>query len=290
MKAHPLRYFNLWEENNGKLLFKLKMILSNIHTHSVFSDGKSTIEENAESAIAKGFLLLGISDHSYLEYDHSYTIKTDDYSDYIKAVEEAKLKYKGRIEIRLGIEKDVDSVVDVTPYDYVIGSAHNVCVKGKHYAMDESVAVQRACAREGFGENMLDMCRTYFENVVKAAYMKPDVLAHFDLITKFGLIDTNNAFYRRTALEAIDEIINLHDILIEINTGAISRGYRNLPYPEDFILRRIKERNGKVIIGSDSHYKDNLDYAFPLAVKQLKKAGIKSVYQMTENGFCETEI
>ena len=42
----------------------IKEYLSNLHTHTHFSDGNKTAERNIERALELGFLSLGISDHS----------------------------------------------------------------------------------------------------------------------------------------------------------------------------------------------------------------------------------
>ena len=39
-------------------------IKTNFHTHSIFCDGKSTLEENVLSAIEKEIKILGFSSHS----------------------------------------------------------------------------------------------------------------------------------------------------------------------------------------------------------------------------------
>ena len=39
----------------------------NLHTHSIFCDGKDTIEEMTLEAISKGFDILGFSGHGYLD-------------------------------------------------------------------------------------------------------------------------------------------------------------------------------------------------------------------------------
>ena len=41
----------------------------NLHTHSIFCDGKDTIEEMTLEAISKGFDILGFSGHGYLSID-----------------------------------------------------------------------------------------------------------------------------------------------------------------------------------------------------------------------------
>ena len=43
----------------------------NLHTHSIFCDGKDTIEEMTLEAISKGFDILGFSGHGYLDVDTS---------------------------------------------------------------------------------------------------------------------------------------------------------------------------------------------------------------------------
>ena len=40
-------------------------ILADYHTHTKYSHGKGTIEENVLEAISKGIKTIGISDHGY---------------------------------------------------------------------------------------------------------------------------------------------------------------------------------------------------------------------------------
>ena len=93
----------------------------------------------------------------------------------------------------------------------------------------------------------------------------PDIIAHFDLITKFNegnnLFDTYNPRYVRAQDSAINELVR-HGIPFEINTGAISRGYRTEPYPEKSVFDKIKERGGKFVLSSDAHAKDNIAFEF----------------------------
>ena len=48
----------------------------NLHTHSIFSDGKSTPEEVVVEAINQGMKVLGFSDHSPVPFENSFAIKT----------------------------------------------------------------------------------------------------------------------------------------------------------------------------------------------------------------------
>ena len=61
---------------------------------------------------------------------------------------------------------------------------------------------------------------------------------------------------------------NAADILLktgkpfEINTGAMSRGYRTSPYPHKEIRDYIRAHGGKLILSSDSHSKETIAYKF----------------------------
>lgn len=94
----------------------------NLHTHSIFCDGKDTIEEMTLEAISKGFDILGFSGHGYLDVDIS---SMRDTSGYISEVERIKSKYASSIQIHLGIEEDMlGRISEKAPFEYVIGSKH----------------------------------------------------------------------------------------------------------------------------------------------------------------------
>ena len=97
-------------------------MLSNLHTHTVFCDGKNTAEEMVISAIDKGFVSLGFSGHAYTEFELTSCMK--DEQGYINEIERLKEKYKGKIEIYLGTEEDAFAHVDRSKYEYIIGSMH----------------------------------------------------------------------------------------------------------------------------------------------------------------------
>jgi His-Xaa-Ser system radical SAM maturase HxsC len=49
----------------------------------------------------------------------------------------------------------------------------------------------------------------------------------------------------------------------------MARGYRNSPYPEDFILREILSLGGSVVVSSDCHDATKLDFAFEETIHGL---------------------
>ena len=142
-------------------------VKSNIHTHTVFSDGKHTAEENIISAINSGMDTLGFSDHSFTDFDLSYCMKKAAAPDYKKEILSLKEKYADKIDIFCGIEYDYYSDLSVKDgYDYFIGASHYVKSDGVYYAVDHCIETTKLGINEGFGGNELAYCENYYENVV----------------------------------------------------------------------------------------------------------------------------
>ena len=82
------------------------------------------------------------------------------------------------------------------------------------------------------------------------------MIAHFDLITKYNegntLFDTGHPRYVAAADAALDRLIEA-PVLLEVNTGAIARGYRSEPYPEGRIRQRWLDAGKELILSSDCH-------------------------------------
>ena len=70
-----------------------------------------------------------------------------------------------------------------------------------------------------------------------------DFIGHFDLITKFNQdyrhFDESLDAYLEPALDAMRELNKAH-IPFEINTGAMSRGFRKEPYPSALLFAGAK--------------------------------------------------
>lgn len=267
------------------------MRFSNLHTHSVFSDGKNTPEEIVLSAIEKNFVSIGFSDHSHTPCDESYCMLTPAYPEYFKTVLDLKKKYEAEIDVLLGMELDYYSELVREPLDYVIASVHYIVDhNGYCHPIDHSLEQQQDCIAMICDGDRVEMAKRYYELMVKnVERVKPDVVGHFDVITKFGLFDGDLPEYRRVAIEALDEVMKVCP-RIEMNTGAISRKKRDLPYPADFLLHRILENGGEVILSADSHAKETLDCFFPESVDILRQVGFKTLSYLDKNGFHKMDI
>ena len=63
----------------------------------------------------------------------------------------------------------------------------------------------------------------------------------------------------------------------EINTGAMARGVRSVPYPSPEILKMIKKHGGEFMLSSDCHDKNCLDFAFDKATDLARNIGFTRI-------------
>lgn len=228
-----------------------------LHTHTIFSDGKNTPEKMILSAISCGMKKIGISDHSYTAFDQSYCIKKEKLAEYRETLSDLKKKYSDRIEVLVGIEQDYYSEEPTDGYDYVIGSVHYFRLGGEYIAVDESPDVLTAAAKRYFDGDIMGLVEDYYATVSDVVgRTNADIIGHFDLIKKFNrggvLFDEASPRYRAAVTAALDRLIP-RGALFEINTGAIWRGLRDDPYPSPEWIKYIAERGGRFILSSDSH-------------------------------------
>ena len=225
------------------------MTLFDYHVHTTFSDGASTPEEMVRYAISQNMRAIGFSDHSDpVGSDLEMTEKTR--KEYIETVKSLKERYKGQIEILLGIEDDLFAPeYDNGEFDYVIGSVHYVESCGKLYAVDVSAEKTAFIVQNEFAGDYLSYAEAYYDTVCRLKDRKRvDVIGHFDIITKFKdmgvFIDEESERYKNACKKALDTLGN--DFIYEINTGAISRKYRKDPYPSSEILSEMADRKSVV--------------------------------------------
>lgn len=266
------------------------MRYSNLHTHSTFSDGKHSLEENVLSAIEKNMLSIGFSDHSFTACDTSYCMKKEQYPAYLQTISELKAAYADKLPIYTGLELDYYSEVDPTDYDYIIASVHYIVKDGICYPIDHSAEQQTDCIQNAFGGDVLAMVQCYFDILCEhVERVKPTLVGHFDVITKFGLMPEDDERYRGIARQALRRVIQTCPY-VEVNTGAIARGLRNTPYPSHYLLETLRKEGGEVVLGSDSHHRDNLIFYFDETVKMLKQAGFDHVCMFDGSGFEQVKI
>lgn len=248
-----------------------------LHTHTVYCDGKNTPREMIEGAIEKGFRAIGFTAHAYTSFDTSYCIAQEDTARYLAELAALKVEYADRIAVFVGFEVDACGEMPEGDYDYLIGSAHYVRVGEQYYDVDLSrEATERAIA-EGFGGDPDAYAEAYFETLATVARFFPAIIGHFDLLTKFNeptaLVDTASPRYIAAWKRCADRLLSL-GVPFEVNSGAMARGYRTSPYPARDILLYLRDRGAKFLLSGDAHGVAGLGYAFDAVEAELKGLGI----------------
>ena len=265
-------------------------MLANFHTHSTFCDGKNTPEEIILAAIEQGFTSLGFSGHGTTEFDLRYCMQ--DMPGYIRCIRQLQEKFADRITVLLGIEEDCFAPVNRADYDYVIGSAHYVKVGQTYYAVDSGLEYQQK-ALSACGDP-LTLAEIYYRDF--CAYIskrKPDIIGHFDLITKYEESGESLFFCQEAYWQIAEKYIKMameSQSLFEINTGAMARQLRTAPYPHERLLHILQKGGAKVILSSDSHSAEMLTYGFEEAKALLRQVGFTHTYSLQNQGVCRIEL
>lgn len=266
-----------------------------VHTHATFCDGKDTMEDMVAAAYTAGVRYYGISCHSHtpIAQDEGFVL-SHDMADYQKTAAQLREQYLGKMEVLFGLEWDSCADVKFEGFDYWIGSVHYLHPQnGKYYAIDLDTEVFTACRDEAFGGNVLAMVKEYFEQVSQMAALHPTILGHMDLITKYNagnrFFDEDSKEYKALALQAL-QAVDPEKTALEINTGAMARGYRKTPYPALFLLKEWKTLGGHIILTSDAHSADGILYGYDDAISFAKQAGFAKSVLLTKKGFVECPL
>lgn len=247
----------------------------NFHTHTRYSDGHDTPRQMIEEAVSRGFTALGFSDHSYAWFESYYSMSPEGTRRSFREIRALAEEYRGVIDVWCGIELDGESGIPTLDYDFILAAVHEMVRRGESCPIDSGEERQRELVRDLFGGSFVDFTKAYFENLTEHVMRnKTDIVAHIDLPTKYSICPEEDPRYRDAAREAVREIVR-HCPLFELNTGAIARGLRTVPYPTPFLLDEIREAGGSVIINSDCHYRAKLTCWFDEAEDYLTAHGFK---------------
>ena len=160
---------------------------------------------------------------------------------------------------------------------------------GKH-TLAELIAAAMLCENKDgpcgvnkwFDGDGMAFVREYFNQLMQMPkYGKFDILGHFDLVSKH--VETTNLFdydsdeYVRLGAQAAEELAP-HIKLFEVNTGAMARGYRTMPYPSPRLTKVLKDLGYGVVITSDCHDAEKLDCGYALSRQYLASLGFRERY------------
>ena len=269
--------------------------LQNLHTHTVYCDGALSAEEMVIAAIEKQCGTIGFSEHSNVWFiEGTYSMSPETNLAYIQEIRRLKEKYGGRIGIYLGIEQDYFTEIPTDGFDYVIGAVHYVKKGGYYVSVDHDAREVLRQVNVYYGGDFYAFAEDYYSNlsgIVKKT--GADIIGHFDVVAKNNFdgsqFDETHPAYMGAALSAMDEI--LKDCkLFEVNTGAMYRINKTVPYPSPLLLKELRRRGGEVILSSDSHDSASLCYKYGEMRELLGACGFKYIKRLTDGGFTDIRI
>ncbi|MBW4043601.1 MAG: DNA polymerase/3'-5' exonuclease PolX [Acidobacteria bacterium] len=236
-------------ENNGEIeaaaehrlptLIELKDIRGDVHMHTDATDGRNTIREMADAALARGYEYIAITDHSK---NLAMTNGLDDARalEHIRRIREVDAEMGGRLRVFPGIEVDIlgDGALDLSDevlaqMDVVIASVHSL-----------------------FNQPMEQMT----ERVLRALE-NPHVriLGH----------PTGRLLLRREAFQIDIEAVMRR--AAELGVAMEHNAYPDRLDLCDRDLRLAKELGCRIVINTDSHHTSHME-KMRYGVRQLRRA------------------
>ncbi len=271
------------------------MCLTNLHSHTTFSDGKNTPEEMVRMAIEKNIKVLGFSDHSPVPFYSFWNMKNELLNEYILEIKMLKEKYRDYIQIYLGMEMDyIEKYTDFNApilknMDYKIGSIHYLkkYSDGKIFNYDISKAEFCYGLKNIFDDNIRNLVKYYFYQISEMILSeKPNFVGHFDLIAKFNkykfFFDDSERWYINTVNEALD-VVKQTDTILEVNTRGYYKQLTLNFYPSYEILKRCRRMKIPIIVNADSHCTEELDKSLKSAYSLLQEIGYQELRVLYDN-------
>ncbi|MDD3253433.1 MAG: histidinol-phosphatase HisJ family protein [Lachnospiraceae bacterium] len=270
------------------------MLRADFHTHTTYCDGKSTPREMVESAYRRGLTDYGVSGHADFSFcEPGFGMSDAILDQYRRELLLLREEYKGKLNLYIGIE--LDCLGPVQEAEYTIGSTHCVRKDGEYVPVDDAESDLEGAVKRLWEGDWYAFARDYFELEATITDRMPcDWIGHFDLLTKFNQdcrhFDESCDAYLEPALAAMKKL-NADGVPFEINTGAISRGYRTEPYPSKILLRELHDMGGQIIINSDSHSAEHIAFDFEQAQRTAVECGFThSLILVPGGGFCKVEL
>jgi DNA polymerase (family X) len=214
-------------------------VRGDVHMHTVATDGRNTILEMAEAAVARGYEYIAITDHSK-NLTMVNGLNDDRALEHLKQIRDANVQMGGRIRVLTGIEVDIlgDGQIDLSEevlaqMDVVIASVHTLFQQ----------------PREQMTERLL--------RAIENPYVR--ILGHL----------TGRLLLRRDGYE-----MDVTAVLKKAAAAGVAVEHN--AYPDrldlcDVDLRRAREVGCNIVINTDSHHISHLD-AMHYGVRQLRRA------------------
>jgi histidinol-phosphatase (PHP family) len=227
--------------------------------------------EYAEAAYRRGLHGLIVTCHNPMPTGFAPHVRMslDQFDDYLRMVFRARQEWRGRIDVRLGIEADyfpgyerwVEHQLQLADFQYVLGSIHP----------------QLAEFRQRFWTgDALEFQRTYFRLLADSAETGLfDCLAHPDFVKNETAEVWRPELIKEEIGAALDRIAAA-GVALELNTSGVNKTVPEMnPFPG--MLVEMRKRSIPVVIGADAHRPERVGDGFLAALDLLERCGYEHI-------------
>ena len=258
---------------------------ANYHTHSLYCDGKSTLEEQVHAAEQCGLLQLGFSSHAPVPFENNFAMVEEKLPDYIQEID--RLQQTTLVSLLKSLECDYipEMTVDFAKrqtedgLDYVIGGVHQVRQpngEGLWFIDGSKQETYDNGLRDLFDMNIKKAVTTFWEQTFEMIETQQmDIIAHFDKIKMHNrnrFFTEDESWYKILADKAI-QLIKRHNLIIEVNTRGLYKKRSDSFYPSTELLMKARKADIPVIVSSDAHKAEELMLFVPEALEELQRCG-----------------
>lgn len=283
------------------------MYWSNYHSHCIFCDGRSSMEDFVRFAVAKDVRKYGFSSHAPLPFFTSWNMDLDDLSNYQIEFNRLKQKYSSRVALYMGLEVDYihdffeikNKLYSTKDFDYLIGAIHYMdrLPTGEFWCVDGNFDDFEHGLNQLFDGDIRAAVTRFFEittfMIQKGGF---DIVGHLDKIvfnaSKCDGFSITDSWYKNLVGDVL-QLIKDKKLILEINTKSLNgNGYT---YPDMQFYPLINELQIPIVVNSDCHYPTNIVDGFEKTFVALKKAGFTTMHQLVAGKwkaveFCEKGI
>ena len=228
------------------------MFIYNYHTHtSRCGHASGSDEEYVQAAIQAGYKVLGFSDHApYRQYPHPGShMDWEMLDDYISSITSLKEKYKGQIEILLGMESEYYSYCYEERKE--LRGMLDYMLLGQHY--DEPFGKHVNYFKSNSEEEINEYADTVCEAIHTGLF---SYICHPDVFMNHQE-DFTPACER--AAHLIGKACQEEKLPVELNIRGVMKGKKPFPhgdqywYPHKDFWRILSQHDIQVAVGIDAH-------------------------------------
>ena len=250
----------------------METLLYETHTHTTLCrHAVGEPQDYAAVAFQRGFQGLLVTCHNPMPAGYSPAVRmsVDEFDEYLRLVFRARQVWRGRIDVRLGIEADylpgyerwLEHQLQLADFQYVLGSVHPHVLEFRQ--------------RYG-GKGAIETQRSYFRLLAQAAETGLfDCLSHPDSIKNERPDEWVPERIMEDIRQALDRIAAT-GVALELNTSGKHKEIPEMnPFPQ--MLVEMRKRDIPVVVGSDAHEPERVGEGFFEALDLLEQCGYERI-------------